>query len=117
MLTGTGIYDAFYDDYQTLRAFLHSHSFTGNPLGCTAALATLDLFDASDVLGHNRELAAQMAGKPPAVRFQVTTSPGAKSPSSGSDSACRAKKRRRLGTRRWSMFESGASRCQICRDG
>jgi len=38
-------------------SFLHSHSFTGNPLGCAAALATLDLFSASDVLARNRELA------------------------------------------------------------
>ena len=34
-----------YDDYPTLRAFLHSHSYTGNPLACAAALATLEIFE------------------------------------------------------------------------
>ena len=35
---------AFYDDYAKLNAFLHSHSYTGNPLACAAALATLGIF-------------------------------------------------------------------------
>jgi adenosylmethionine-8-amino-7-oxononanoate aminotransferase len=61
VLTTDPVYDAFYDDYDTLRAFLHSHSYTGNPLGCTAALATLDIFRSRDVLGRNRELARHMA--------------------------------------------------------
>ncbi len=60
VLTTNEVYEAFYDDYATLRAFLHSHSYTGNPLGCSAALATLDLFAASDVLGRNRELGRHM---------------------------------------------------------
>ncbi|HRP88344.1 MAG TPA: adenosylmethionine--8-amino-7-oxononanoate transaminase [Gammaproteobacteria bacterium] len=60
VLTSNAVYDAFYDDYATLRAFLHSHSYTGNPLACAAALATLDLFAASDVLAGNRARAAQM---------------------------------------------------------
>lgn len=33
------IYDAFYDDYNKGRAFMHSHTYSGNPLGCAAALA------------------------------------------------------------------------------
>lgn len=36
-LTTDDVYQAFYDDYPTLRAFLHSHSYTGNPLACAAA--------------------------------------------------------------------------------
>ncbi|HEX5841216.1 MAG TPA: adenosylmethionine--8-amino-7-oxononanoate transaminase, partial [Pseudomonas sp.] len=36
-LTTNEVYQAFYDDYSTLRAFLHSHSYTGNPLACAAA--------------------------------------------------------------------------------
>ena len=60
VLTSNEIYEAFYDDYATLRAFLHSHSYTGNPLACAAALATLDLFAAGDVLGDNRRRAAAM---------------------------------------------------------
>ncbi len=47
------IYDAFYDD-EFARGFLHSHSYTGNPLACSAALATLDLFERDDVIATNR---------------------------------------------------------------
>ena len=60
VLTTDRVYGAFYDDYQSLRAFLHSHSYTGNPLGCSAALATLDIFAGEDVLGRNSRLAHRM---------------------------------------------------------
>jgi adenosylmethionine-8-amino-7-oxononanoate aminotransferase len=60
VMTTEVVYQAFYDDYASLKAFLHSHSYTGNPLACRAALATLDLFAASDVLGNNRRLAQRM---------------------------------------------------------
>ena len=60
VLTTDTVYEAFYDDYQTLRAFLHSHSFTGNPLACAAALATLEIFENDNVIENNRELAAHM---------------------------------------------------------
>jgi adenosylmethionine---8-amino-7-oxononanoate aminotransferase len=53
VLTRDDIYAAFYDD-DIARGFLHSHSYTGNPLACRAALATLDLFDSADVLAQNR---------------------------------------------------------------
>ena len=61
VLTGDEIYRAFYDDYHKLSAFLHSHSYTGNPLGCRAALATLDIFAADNVIERNKDLAAHMA--------------------------------------------------------
>ena len=54
------IYDGFLDDSRE-RAFLHSHSYTGNPLACAAALATLDIFESDDVLARNRATAARMA--------------------------------------------------------
>lgn len=57
VLTTDEIYQAFYDDYETLRAFLHSHSYTGNALACAAALATLDIFEEDDVISENRTLA------------------------------------------------------------
>jgi adenosylmethionine-8-amino-7-oxononanoate aminotransferase len=50
------VYEAFYDD-EVARGFLHSHSYTGNPLACRAALATLELFDQTDVLARNAALA------------------------------------------------------------
>ncbi|RME33645.1 MAG: adenosylmethionine--8-amino-7-oxononanoate transaminase [Gammaproteobacteria bacterium] len=59
-LTTEEVYQAFYDDYENLTAFLHSHSYTGNALGCAAANATLDIFDDEPVLERNRELAARM---------------------------------------------------------
>jgi adenosylmethionine-8-amino-7-oxononanoate aminotransferase len=60
-LTTDTIYQAFYDDYTSLRAFLHSHSYTGNPLACAAALATLDIFEQDNVIEANKQLAARMA--------------------------------------------------------
>ena len=55
------VYQAFYDDYERLTAFLHSHSYTGNPLACAVALATLDIFVADEVIERNRALATEMA--------------------------------------------------------
>jgi adenosylmethionine-8-amino-7-oxononanoate aminotransferase len=60
VLTNEAVYDAFYADYATLKAFLHSHSYTGNPLACSAALATLDIFANEPVLQRNVALAACM---------------------------------------------------------
>ena len=59
-LTTNEIYEAFYDKYETLRAFLHSHSYTGNPLGCSVALATLELFKQNDTINNNSKLSAAM---------------------------------------------------------
>jgi adenosylmethionine-8-amino-7-oxononanoate aminotransferase len=60
VLTRESVYEAFYDEYAHLRAFLHSHSYTGNPLACTAALATLAIFESDDVVERNRALAAHL---------------------------------------------------------
>ena len=59
VLCRDAIYDSFLDD-SVARAFLHSHSYTGNPLACRAALATLDLFASDDVLAVNREKAQKI---------------------------------------------------------
>ncbi|TCK17151.1 adenosylmethionine-8-amino-7-oxononanoate aminotransferase [Thiogranum longum] len=61
VLTRDVVYQAFYDDYEKLSAFLHSHSYTGNALACRAALATLEIFSGQDVIGQNHELARYMA--------------------------------------------------------
>jgi adenosylmethionine---8-amino-7-oxononanoate aminotransferase len=63
VLTTDEVYAAFYDEYVKLNAFLHSHSFTGNPLACAAARASLALFREHDVLGANRALAAHMGAR------------------------------------------------------
>ena len=59
VLTRDKIYQAFYDD-STVRGFLHSHSYTGNPLACSAALATLAIFETDSVLEKNAEKAAYL---------------------------------------------------------
>jgi len=55
VLTSDEVYSAFYCDYSEYKAFLHSHSYTGNPLACSAALATLDIFAQNDILAQNRK--------------------------------------------------------------
>src|SRR5450432_2269828 len=63
VLTTDEVYAAFYDEYVKLNAFLHSHSFTGNPLACAAARASLALFREHDVLASNRALSAHMGAR------------------------------------------------------
>lgn len=60
VMTTEAVYAAFYDEYVKLSAFLHSHSFTGNPLACAAALESLAIFRDDDVLARNRTLAAHL---------------------------------------------------------
>ena len=60
VLTTDKIYDAFYDDYETMKAFLHSHSYTGNPLACRVALEVLQIFEDENILEKNREKASFM---------------------------------------------------------
>jgi len=59
VMTRDDIYQAFYSG-EIRRGFLHSHSYTGNPLACRAALATLDIFEQDDVLNRNRVLAQRI---------------------------------------------------------
>ena len=56
VLTTDTVYEAFYDE-EVARGFLHSHSYTGNPLACRAGLATLELFEQTGVLARNVQLA------------------------------------------------------------
>jgi adenosylmethionine-8-amino-7-oxononanoate aminotransferase len=56
VLTTDEVYAAFYGD-ETAKGFLHSHSYTGNPLACRAALAVLDIFEQDDVIANNRKKA------------------------------------------------------------
>ena len=59
VMTRAEIYQAFYSNDVT-RGFLHSHSYTGNPLACRAALATLQIFEEDDVLAANRIKSAKL---------------------------------------------------------
>jgi adenosylmethionine-8-amino-7-oxononanoate aminotransferase len=76
VLTTDEIYAAFYDD-ATARGFLHSHSYTGNPLACRAALAVLDIFESDQVIAANRRksieftaLLAEVAAHPRVRHFR-----------------------------------------------
>ncbi|MCM5680724.1 adenosylmethionine--8-amino-7-oxononanoate transaminase [Schlegelella sp. S2-27] len=59
VLSRDAIYETFLDD-NTARGFLHSHSYTGNPLACRAALAVLDRFETEPVFERNRAAAASL---------------------------------------------------------
>ncbi|MFK5937083.1 MAG: adenosylmethionine--8-amino-7-oxononanoate transaminase [Sulfurimonas sp.] len=63
VLTSNNIYAKFYCDYNEHKAFLHSHSYTGNALACSAANATLDIFENDDIIEKNRVLARYMGEK------------------------------------------------------
>lgn len=78
VMTTDDIYQAFYAD-ETARGFLHSHSYTGNPLACRAALATLDIFATDDVLNANRakagffnRIVAPLCAHPKVLNFRNT---------------------------------------------
>ena len=61
VLTTDTVYAAFYHD-NTAQAFLHSHSYTGNPLACRAALAVLDIFESEHTLETSRQKSAVFSG-------------------------------------------------------
>jgi adenosylmethionine-8-amino-7-oxononanoate aminotransferase len=76
VLTTDAVYQAFYGD-ETARGFLHSHSYTGNPLACRAALAVLDIFEHDNVIAANRvkaqaftEILTEVAAHPRARHFR-----------------------------------------------
>ena len=62
VLTKDEIYQAFYDD-STAKGFLHSHSYTGNPLACSAALATLAIFESDNILEKNAQKSSYINAK------------------------------------------------------
>jgi len=68
VLTTDEVYSAFYCDYKLNKAFLHSHSYTGNALACAAANATLDLFESENIIERNKETSQYIASK--LVKFE-----------------------------------------------
>lgn len=55
-LASDTIYGAFYADYKERKTFYHGHTYTANPVACSAALASLEVFDEEDTLEKAREL-------------------------------------------------------------
>lgn len=62
------VYDAFYGDYEEQKTFFHGHSFTGNPLGCAVALASLKLFEERNMLEGVKSKAAFVERKLEALK-------------------------------------------------
>jgi adenosylmethionine-8-amino-7-oxononanoate aminotransferase len=60
VLTTEAVFACFLSE-QRARGFLHSHSYTGNPLGCAAALASLAIFESDQILARNRQTAAHIS--------------------------------------------------------
>lgn len=60
-LASEPIYEAFLGGYEEFRSFFHGHTFTGNPLACAAALASLELCRAPDFLARAEHLGARLA--------------------------------------------------------
>jgi adenosylmethionine-8-amino-7-oxononanoate aminotransferase len=61
-LATADVYDAFLGQPSEGKTFFHGHTYTGNPLACAAALASLDLFEKNDLLAHVRRTAELLAG-------------------------------------------------------
>ncbi|PCJ52140.1 MAG: adenosylmethionine--8-amino-7-oxononanoate transaminase [Planctomycetota bacterium] len=57
------IYEAFLADYVDFKTFFHGHSYTGNPLACSAALANLEIFDDENVLDHVQKMIPIMSSE------------------------------------------------------
>jgi adenosylmethionine-8-amino-7-oxononanoate aminotransferase len=55
-LASREIFDAFLGDFRELKTFFHGHSYTGNALGCAAALANLKIFETESTLQRNAVL-------------------------------------------------------------
>lgn len=49
-VTTEEVYSAFLGEYKELKTFFHGHTFTGNPIACAAAIASLDLFESDGLL-------------------------------------------------------------------
>ncbi|MBD3794813.1 MAG: adenosylmethionine--8-amino-7-oxononanoate transaminase [Epsilonproteobacteria bacterium] len=71
VMTTDEIYSAFYCDYNEHKAFLHSHSYTGNPLACSASLASLELFQNTNIVELNLQKSAYMREK--LEKFKILT--------------------------------------------
>ena len=67
-LASEKIFNGFLGPVRDQRQFFHGHSYTGNALGCAAALASLDVFEEEHVLEHVRELSVHLAQRLESLR-------------------------------------------------
>ena len=59
-LTTDDIYNAFYDDYEKLKTFYHGHTYSANPVGCAAGLASLEIFEEEKTLEKIQPIIRQL---------------------------------------------------------
>ncbi|WLR51206.1 adenosylmethionine--8-amino-7-oxononanoate transaminase [Bacillus tianshenii] len=60
-MTTEDVYEAFYGEYEEMKTFFHGHSYTGNQLGCAAALANLEIYEKENLVEQAQEKAAFIA--------------------------------------------------------
>ncbi|KMY53037.1 adenosylmethionine-8-amino-7-oxononanoate aminotransferase [Bacillus sp. FJAT-27231] len=70
-VTTEEVYEAFYGDYKEMKTFFHGHSYTGNQLGCAAALASLAIFEKENLV----EQAARKAEYVKKLLTEINTLP------------------------------------------
>ncbi|MBD3427292.1 MAG: adenosylmethionine--8-amino-7-oxononanoate transaminase [Candidatus Omnitrophica bacterium] len=61
-LTTDRVFDAFYDDYENLKTFYHGHTYTANPLACSAGVASVDLFEKEGTLDNVKNISDMLSG-------------------------------------------------------
>ncbi len=66
-LTTESLHESFLGEHDEYKTFFHGHTYTGNPLACAAAIATLDVFAAEATLEHVAELEALLARELPRI--------------------------------------------------
>jgi len=62
-LTTDEVFNAFLGEFADLKTFFHGHSYTGNPLACAAALASLQVFEEEHTLEKYRDVIALLEVK------------------------------------------------------
>jgi adenosylmethionine-8-amino-7-oxononanoate aminotransferase len=55
-ITTDNIFETFLGDPEELKAFFHGHSYSGNPLACSAAIANIEIFEEEETIAKSKEV-------------------------------------------------------------